>query len=88
MVVSGARTGVVRAWCGTRLTDASIARSKCRQLSQPAYALAERTWICLFVTSARENLDAATLQGEPHAGDVFIYCTGASKVCPNKEYLP
>jgi len=26
----------------------------------------------LFVTSARENLDAATLRIEPHAGDVFV----------------
>ena len=41
----------------------------------------------LFVTSARENLDAATLQGEPHAGDVFVYRTGV-KGLPEQEYLP
>jgi L-arabinonolactonase len=29
----------------------------------------------LCVTSARENLDAATLGAEPHAGDVFLYRT-------------
>lgn len=41
----------------------------------------------LFVTSARENLDAAVLQGEPHAGDVFVYRTGV-KGLPEQEYLP
>jgi L-arabinonolactonase len=41
----------------------------------------------LFVTSARENLDAATLQGERHAGDVFVYRTGV-KGLPEQEYLP
>jgi sugar lactone lactonase YvrE len=41
----------------------------------------------LFVTSARENLDAATLEKEPHAGDVFVYRTGV-KGLPEQEYLP
>jgi len=39
----------------------------------------------LFVTSARENLAAATLQLEPHAGDVFVYRTGV-KGLPEPEY--
>jgi L-arabinonolactonase len=41
----------------------------------------------LFVTTARENLDAAVLQREPHAGDVFVYRTGV-KGLPEQEYLP
>jgi L-arabinonolactonase len=41
----------------------------------------------LFVTSARENLDAAVLEREPHAGDVFVYRTGV-KGLPEQEYLP
>ncbi|MGH8262503.1 MAG: SMP-30/gluconolactonase/LRE family protein, partial [Steroidobacteraceae bacterium] len=40
----------------------------------------------LFVTTARENLDAATLRNEPHAGDVFVYRSG-SRGLPESEYL-
>ncbi|HKE46174.1 MAG TPA: SMP-30/gluconolactonase/LRE family protein [Steroidobacteraceae bacterium] len=39
----------------------------------------------LFVTSARENLPAAVLEREPHAGDVFVYRTGL-KGLPEPEY--
>ncbi len=39
----------------------------------------------LFVTSAREDLDAAGLAKEPHAGDVFVYRTGM-KGLPEPEY--
>src|SRR5882672_1142406 len=39
----------------------------------------------LFVTSAREDLDAAALAREPHAGDVFVYRTGI-KGLPESEY--
>jgi sugar lactone lactonase YvrE len=39
----------------------------------------------LFVTSARQDLDAATLHKEPHAGDVFVYRIGV-KGLPEPEY--
>ena len=39
----------------------------------------------LCVTSARENLDAATLDAEPHAGAVFLYRAGVQGV-PESEY--
>jgi len=39
----------------------------------------------LFVTSARENLPAAVLEREPHAGDVLVYRTGV-KGLPEPEY--
>jgi L-arabinonolactonase len=39
----------------------------------------------LFVTSARQGLDAATIRREPHAGDVFIYRTGVQGL-PEPEY--
>jgi L-arabinonolactonase len=39
----------------------------------------------LFVTSARQDLDAATLHKEPHAGDVFVYRTGVQGL-PEPEY--
>jgi sugar lactone lactonase YvrE len=39
----------------------------------------------LFVTTARENLDAATLRHEPYAGDVFVYRSG-SQGHPEPEY--
>jgi L-arabinonolactonase len=41
----------------------------------------------LFVTSAREHLDAAALQREPHAGNVFVYQT-PFKGLPEEEYRP
>ncbi|MGH8252646.1 MAG: SMP-30/gluconolactonase/LRE family protein [Steroidobacteraceae bacterium] len=41
----------------------------------------------MFITSARENLDAAALQSEPHAGDVFVYQT-PFKGLPEEEYRP
>jgi L-arabinonolactonase len=41
----------------------------------------------LFVTSAREDLDAATLAKEPHAGDVFVYRTGIRGL-PEQEFRP
>lgn len=39
----------------------------------------------LCVTTAREGLDATTLQNEPHAGDVFLYRVGVQGV-PESEY--
>jgi sugar lactone lactonase YvrE len=39
----------------------------------------------LFVTSAREGLDAAALDREPHAGDIFVYHTGVQGL-PEVEY--
>lgn len=39
----------------------------------------------LCVTSARVELDAATLAAEPHAGDVFLYRVGAQGL-PESEY--
>lgn len=41
----------------------------------------------LCVSSAREGLDQATLQAEPHAGAVFLYRTGAQGL-PEPEYQP
>ena len=41
----------------------------------------------MFVTSAREHLDATALQREPHAGNVFIYQT-PFKGLPEEEYRP
>ena len=41
----------------------------------------------MFITSAREHLDAAALQREPHAGNVFIYQT-PFKGLPEEEYRP
>ena len=41
----------------------------------------------LCVTSAREGLDEASLQSEPHAGAVFLYRTGVQGL-PEPEYLP
>jgi len=41
----------------------------------------------MFVTSAREHLDASALQREPHAGNVFIYQT-PFKGLPEEEYRP
>ena len=41
----------------------------------------------MFVSSAREHLDAAALQREPHAGDVFVYQT-PFKGLPEEEYRP
>jgi sugar lactone lactonase YvrE len=41
----------------------------------------------LFVTSARDDLDAATLHEEPHAGDVFVYRPGVQGL-PEPEYRP
>lgn len=41
----------------------------------------------LCVTSAREGLDAATLNLEPHAGNVFLYRTGVQGL-PESEYRP
>jgi len=40
----------------------------------------------LCVSSARENLSAASLGAEPHAGSVFLYRTGAQGL-PEPEYL-
>lgn len=40
----------------------------------------------LCVTSAREDLNDATLRAEPHAGDVFLYRTGIQGL-PESEYL-
>jgi sugar lactone lactonase YvrE len=40
----------------------------------------------LCVTSARESLDAATLQAEPHAGSVFMYRIGVQGL-PEPEFL-
>ncbi|HEY6452337.1 MAG TPA: SMP-30/gluconolactonase/LRE family protein [Steroidobacteraceae bacterium] len=40
----------------------------------------------LCVTSAREGLDEARLQAEPHAGAVFLYRTGVQGL-PEPEYL-
>jgi L-arabinonolactonase len=39
----------------------------------------------LFVTSAREGLDVATLDKEPNAGDIFVYRTGVRGL-PEEEY--
>ena len=39
----------------------------------------------LFVTTAREGLDAATLSAEPHCGDVFVYRPGVQGL-PESEY--
>lgn len=39
----------------------------------------------LCVTTARVDLDAATLSAEPHAGDVFLYRVGAQGL-PESEY--
>ena len=41
----------------------------------------------LCVTSARVELDAATLAAEPHAGDVFLYRVGTQRL-PEPEYRP
>jgi L-arabinonolactonase len=41
----------------------------------------------LCVTSAREGLDEAALQSEPHAGAVFLYRTGVQGL-PEPEYQP
>ena len=41
----------------------------------------------LCVTSAREGLDEASLQSEPHAGAVFLYRTGVQGL-PEPEYQP
>ncbi len=41
----------------------------------------------LFVTTAREGLNEATLAGEPNAGDVFVYRPGAQGL-PESEYRP
>jgi sugar lactone lactonase YvrE len=41
----------------------------------------------LFVTSAREHLDEATLREQPQAGDVFVYQT-PFKGLPEEEYRP
>ena len=41
----------------------------------------------MFVTSAREHLDAAALQREPHAGNVFVYQT-PFRGLPEEEYRP
>ena len=41
----------------------------------------------MFVSSAREHLDAAALRREPHAGDVFVYQT-PFKGLPEEEYQP
>ena len=41
----------------------------------------------LFVTTAREHLDAATLRREPNAGDVFVYRTGFRGL-PEEAYRP
>jgi L-arabinonolactonase len=41
----------------------------------------------LCVSSAREGLDEATLQSEPHAGAVFLYRTGVQGL-PEPEYQP
>ncbi len=40
----------------------------------------------LFVTTARQGLDATRLKTEPHAGDVFVYRTGAQGL-PEQEFL-
>lgn len=40
----------------------------------------------LLVTSARENLGAAALAQQPHAGDLFIYRVGAKGI-PESRYL-
>lgn len=40
----------------------------------------------LIVTSARENLNAAALAQQPHAGDLFIYRVGAKGI-PECRYL-
>jgi sugar lactone lactonase YvrE len=39
----------------------------------------------LFITSAREGLDAATLSTQPQAGDVFIFKTDVAG-CPESRY--
>jgi sugar lactone lactonase YvrE len=39
----------------------------------------------LFVTSAREGLDAATLATQPQAGDVFIFQTDVTG-CKESRY--
>jgi L-arabinonolactonase len=41
----------------------------------------------LCVTTAREGMDDALLQSEPHAGDVFLYRAGVQGL-PESEYRP
>lgn len=41
----------------------------------------------LCVSTAREGLDEATLAGEPHAGDVFVYRAGIRGL-PEPEFHP
>lgn len=41
----------------------------------------------LLVTSARENLDAAALAQQPHAGDLFIYKVRGAKGIAESRYL-
>jgi sugar lactone lactonase YvrE len=41
----------------------------------------------LCVTTARVDLDAATLQSEPNAGDVFLFRAGVQGL-PEPEYRP
>jgi L-arabinonolactonase len=54
-----------------------------RQPSCVCFAGPELDILC--VTTARADLDAATLHAEPHAGDVFLYRTGARGL-PEPEY--
>ncbi len=76
------------AGCVVRYTpDGRIDRTlpiPCCQPTCVCFAGPELDVLC--VTSAREGLDEATLQAEPHAGAVFLYRPGVQGL-PEPEYL-
>jgi L-arabinonolactonase len=64
------------------IVDSTLAIPTC-QPSCVCFAGPDLDVLC--VTSAREGLDDATLNGEPHAGDVFLYRLGVQGL-PESEY--
>lgn len=67
-------------WGGSKIVRYSPAGEICSEIHLP---VTQPTCVCfggndmnlLFVTTARENLDASQLASQPRAGDVFVYKT-------------
>ena len=66
----------------------SVANNLCAPLAAGLRPARQPSCVCfggpdldlLYVTSAREGLDAAALHADPNAGDVFVYRTGTRGV--------
>jgi len=70
---------------GCRLRGALRGRVELPVTQPTCVAFGGEAFDLLFVTSAREGLDAATLTTQPQAGDVFIFQTDITG-CKESRY--